>query len=229
MKLSRNEVQAWLDVVAPGVGLTTLSQQVGLPRLRLFQQMHSGNVPPSTVVHISRSLGLDPFNELRHFQMFSAVQPELPLIREIPAFIPTSALLRACAERLDDHWISESWTEDISEHTALFWFEIADDGDLRESLRANMKISQPTLWKMLRTRLREDVAMYVARYAGFPISTALVVSGLLSAEEAGWPKEYIGDWMQEIPLNELLSIAERRLHDVGKLERSRQAFDDHLG
>ncbi|MDV2982487.1 UNVERIFIED_CONTAM: hypothetical protein Q9R71_35460 [Actinomycetes bacterium ARC8] len=230
MKLTRNDVQAWLDKVAPDSGITTLSQNAGLPRLRLFQQMHAGNVPPSTVVHIARSLGLDPLKQLNSFSVFKNVAPEAPSPKEISAFVPTSSMLRACAARMDKSPLPGVEVEDDnSEYTPRFWFDLADDGKLREALKVDLKISQPTLWKMLRTRLREDVSLYVADYAGFPLSSALVVCGLLTPQECGWPADYAKLWLREVALSDLLEATERRLRDVAKIERNREAFDDHLG
>ena len=230
MKLGRSEIQSWLDAVAPGTGLVRLAQLAELPRLRVTQQVSRGSVAPSTVSAIARGLGLDPLTELRRFEQFTHLTPSTPTATELAAFIPTSGLLQAIVHRLNSVITAEADLGDENyEHAAMYWFAYADDGNLRAHIHQELGIAQPTLWKMLRTRLREDVAFQIAQYAQFPLVSALVVSGVLTGAEAGWGPECRSRWINAVPLGQLLDIAEKRLHEVGKQVRNLETFENHLG
>lgn len=230
MKLGRAEVQSWLDEAAPGTGSVRLAQQSNLPRLRITQQVNRGSVSPATIVAIARALGLDPLGELVRFPAFSGISPGTPSAKEMVAFIPTAALLHATANRLNDVLTDESELgNEFYDHLPLNWFDRASDGNLRNYLQQELGVTQPTLWKMLRTRLREDVVLAVARYADFTPVSALVVSGLLNSTEAGSEPGCRAHWANTVSLGQLLEEAEKRLHEVGKYERNRETFEEHLG
>ncbi|MGP4969025.1 hypothetical protein [Glutamicibacter ardleyensis] len=230
MKLGRAEIQSWLDAVAPGTGLVRLAQLAELPRLRVTQQVSRGSVAPSTASAIARGLGLNPLTELRRFEQFTNLTPATPSPDEMPAYLPTPGLLQAVVHRLNSEHTHESDLGDETyEHAAMYWFACADDGNLRAHIQQELGIAQPTLWKMLRTRLREDVSLEIARYASFPLVSALVVSGVLTGAEAGWEPECRSRWVNTVPLGQLLAVTEKRLHEVGKQVRNLETFENHLG
>ncbi|PCC27255.1 hypothetical protein CIK76_17820 [Glutamicibacter sp. BW80] len=230
MKLGRAEIQSWLDAVAPGTGLVRLAQLSNLPRLRVTQQVGRGSVAPSTVSAIARGLGLDPLTELRRFEQFINVIPGTPSPDEMATFIPTPGLLQAMVHRLNSVVTTEDELGDETyEHAATYWFACADDGNLRAHIQQELGIAQSTLWKMLRVRLREDVSLEIARYANFPLVSALVVSGVLTGKEAGWDTDCRSDWVNNVPLGQLLAVTEKRLHEVGKQVRNLETFENHLG
>lgn len=183
MKLGRSEVQSWLDAVAPDTGLVRLAQLSGLPRLRITQQVSRGSVAPATIAAIARGLGLDPLAELSKFPQFSGLVPSSPAADETPSFFATHSLLQGTVHRLKSVITDEAEIGDeFYDHVALHWFALADDGNLRAHIQQELGIAQPTLWKMLRTRLREDVSLEIAKYANFPLVSALVVSGVLTGK-----------------------------------------------
>jgi len=230
VKLGRSEVQSWLDAVAPGTGLVRLAQLSGLPRLRVTQQVSRGSVAPATVTAIARGLDLDPLTELSKFHQFSGLVPASPAADELPSFIATPGLLQATVHRLKSVITDEAELgEETYDQLALNWFALADEGNLRAHIQQELGIAQPTLWKMLRSRLREDVSLEIARYANFPLVSALVVSGVLTGKEAGWDADCRSRWVNNVPLGQLLAVAEKRLHEVGKQERNLEMFENHLG
>lgn len=207
-----------------------LAQLSGLPRLRITQQVSRGSVSPSTITAISRGLGLDPLDALTRFQEFASITTSAPTPSEMAAFIPTSGLLQGTVHRLNSATVNETELgEESYDHLALHWFECADDGNLRAHIQQELGIAQSTLWKMLRIRLREDVSLEIARYANFPLVSALVVSGVLTGKEAGWDADCRSDWVNDVPLGQLLAVTEKRLHEVGKQVRNLETFENHLG
>jgi hypothetical protein len=118
--------------------------------------------------------------------------------------------------------------DETHDYLALNWFTLADDGNLRAHIHQELRIMQPTLWKMRRTRLREDVSLEIARYANFPLVSALVVSGVLTSVEAGWKAGCRSDWVNSVPLEQLIAVAEKRLHELGKQERNSEMFESEL-
>lgn len=230
MKLGKTEVQPWLDVAASGHSLASLAQLAELPRFSVAQQIRRGNVAPSTVAGIARGLKLDPLRELSRFQAFAGISPGSPSPQEIAAFIATPDLLQATVHRIKVVKTEETELgNEFYDRLPLNWFDLADDGNLRAFIQQNIGVAQPTLWKMLRTRLREDVSLTIAAYADFTPVSALVVSGVISGAEAGWEPECRAGWVNSVPMGQLLEVAEKRLHEVGKHERSRETFEDHLG
>ncbi|MGP5703782.1 hypothetical protein [Glutamicibacter arilaitensis] len=230
MMLGRDEVQAWLDEVSPGTGSVRLATLADLPRLRVKQQLARGNVAPATIAAISRGLDLDPLAELTRFEVFADLVPSSPAPEEMPGFISSPGLLRTSADRLENRPVAEVHLgSERYELAALYWFNLASDGALRARLADELGVNQPTLWKMLRTRLREDVALTVCEHAGWPGVSALVVSEVLTGAEAGWVEECRATWANTVPVGDLLSCAEQRLQQVGKQERDRESFDRHLG
>ena len=228
MKLGGPEVQSWLDAVAPDTGLVRLAQLAGLPRLRVTQQISRGSVAPATITAIARGLGLEPLTELSKFSQFSGLAPASPAADEIPAFIPTPGLLQGTVHRLKSVITDEAELGDKTyDQLALHWVTLADDGNLRSHIHQKLGIAQPTLWKMLRTRLREDVSLEIARYASFPLVSALVVSDILTGQEAGWDSDCRSTWVNNIPLVQLLATAEKRLHEVGKQEGNVEMLKNH--
>lgn len=230
MKLSRSETQAWLDDVSSGSNLSRVTELAGIPRFRVAQQLTRNSVAPSTIAAIARGLKLSPLHELSRFQDFSNLRGENPTVAEIPAFIQTAPLLEATANRIKLLRTDEPQLG--NEHydlAALYWVDAADDGGLRAHLQEHLRISQPTLWKMLRTRLREDVGLLIAQYAKFTPISALVVAGVLTGSEAGWSSNTRSQWINSVPIGHLLEVTEHRLHEAGKHERSRETYEDHLG
>lgn len=230
MKLSRSETQAWLDDVGSGYPLSKITELAGIPRFRVAQQLTRNSVAPSTVTAIARGLSLSPLNELSRFQDFSSLCGGDPTAHELPVFIQTAPLLIATANRLNHVRTDEvDLGNEYYDLLALYWVEAADNGDLRRYLQQHLKISQPTLWKMLRSRLREDVGLAIAHHAGFTPISALVVAGVLTGAEAGWSSDIRSQWINTVPLGQLLEVTEARLHEAGKHERSRETFEDRLG
>jgi len=230
LKLGRDEVQAWLDEVSPGTGSVRLAAVADLPRLRVKQQLVRGNVAPATIAAISRGLDLDPLTQLSRFAVFADLVPSSPDTGEMPGFISSPGLFRASAERLENQPVTETQLGPESyDLAALYWFNLANDGALRARIADELGVNQPTLWKMLRTRLREDVALAVCEHAGWPGVSALVISEVLTGKEAGWAKECRATWANSAPVGHLLSCTEQRLQQVAKQERDRESFDRHLG
>lgn len=230
MKLSRSEAQAWLDDVSSGSSLSKVTELAGVPRFRVAQQLTRNSVAPSTITAIARGLNLNPLNELTRFQEFSNLSGENPTAAEIPAFIQTAPLLEATANRINLVKTDEAQLRnEFYDLTALYWVDAADDGGLRAYLQEHLRIGQPTLWKMLRTRLREDVGLMIAQYAKFTPISALVVAGVLTGSEAGWSPNVRSHWINTVALGHLLEVTEYRLHEAGKHERSRETFEDRLG
>lgn len=230
MKLSRSETQAWLDDVSSGSSLSRVTELAGIPRFRVAQQLTRNSVAPSTITAIARGLGLSPLNQLSRFQDFSNLSGENPTIAEIPTFVQTAPLLEATANRINQVNTDEAQLgNEYYGLASLHWVNAADDGGLRAYLQEHLKISQSTLWKMLRTRLREDVGLMIAEYANFTPISALVVADVLTGSEAEWSPNVRSHWINTVAIGHLLEVTEHRLHEAGKHERSRETFEDHLG
>lgn len=230
MSLPRSEVQRWLDRVAPGVGLTRLALDAGLPRLRLVQQIGSGSVGEQTVATIARSLNLAPLRELSQFSALADLAPAPPSPGEVLSLVRPEAMLRAAADRLAGQNISEEQLQELGfPELTRQWFDACDTGELRGHLKAKLGLSQSGLWRMFEKGLRPDVAVVSARWAGFPIGSALVVSRVLTPTEAGWPVDERAALLNAMPLSAVLRAAESRAHELGLREKQAEDFEQNLG
>lgn len=179
---------------------------------------------------VARSLSLAPLRELTQFPALADLEAAPPSSREVLSLVRPAGTLRAAADRLSGQPVSEEQLQDLRfPDLARQWFEACDGGGLRGHLKAELGVSQSGLWRMLEKTLRPDVAVASARWAGFPIASALVVSGVLTPAEAGWSTEERATLINAMPLSSVLRAAELRAHETGLREKQAEDFEQNLG
>lgn len=230
MPLPKHDVQRWLDAIAPKEGMTRLALNAGLPRLRLVQQLASGNVAEATVSAVARSRGLDPVVVLASFEPYAALRRAQPSRAEALALIEAGRLLRAAGSKLEGVDAPESELGSPAfEGASRQWFVACDAGALRETIAATLGLSRSGLWRMLNSTIRPDVAALVAAEAGTPLSTALVVADVLTPAEAGWRDDERARALSKASVTEVLQVAELRAHEAVLKGRQDENFVGHLG
>ncbi|MDO2934176.1 hypothetical protein Q2T94_07685 [Paeniglutamicibacter sulfureus] len=214
VSLGQMDVERWLHLVAPGIGVTALSLRAGFSRVRIFQQLSGDRVVEETILRVSRVLGLDPMEQLRSFPGYEYLVPSRPDPRELPAYIRWDHLMRGCAaiellEPLSEAALGPTHFPGVSGQ----WVESVDpDGGLRKHLKNAGPISDPGISKMLQGRLRLDLGLLAAQYADLPRTSAYVVAQLLTPAEAGWVADERVQWLQGLGKAERLQLLERRVH-----------------
>lgn len=230
MPLPKHDVQRWLDAIAPKEGMTRLALNAGLPRLRLVQQLASGNVAESTVSAVARSRGLDPLIALASFEPYAALRRARPSRAEALALVEAGRLLRAAGSKLEGVDAPESELGSPAfEGASRQWFVACDAGSLRETIAATLGLSRSGLWRMLNSTIRPDVAALVAAEAGTPLSAALVVADVLTPAEAGWRDDERARALSKASVTEVLQVAELRAHEAVLKGRQDENFVGHLG
>lgn len=222
MVVAEDDFRHWLSTVAPNIGLTTLSKAAGYSRMLIRQQLSEDRVQEATVIKICRALDLDPLEQLRSFSGHDSLEPSRPDSREIGAFIRWEYLFRACAiSDLDGEAPTESSLGPLfGPETIRQWVtDIDPDHGLRKHLQVHGPISSPGLSKNLNGPLRYDLAVLAVHYAALPPVSALVVSQLLTPEEAGWEADERVRWLQGLPTVERLQLLEDRTHAAIVRER----------
>lgn len=215
MVVAEIDFRRWLTTVAPHIGLTTLSKAAGHSRMLIRQQLAEDRVQESTVIKICRALDLDPLEQLQIFPGHDSLEPSRPDPRETGSFIGWEYLFRACA--ISDQNV-EAPTESslgprFGPETSRQWINDIDPGhELRKHLQVHGPISSPGLSKNLNGALRYDLAVLAVQYAALPPVSALVVSRLLTPEEAGWKADERVRWLQGLPTVERLQLLEVRTH-----------------
>lgn len=230
MTLPKHDVQRWLGAVAPQEGLTRLALDAGLPRLRLVQQLSSGNVAEATISAVARSRGIDPLAALASFGPYSALRPAHPTPSEALALIEAGRLLRAAGAKLEGADVPEAELGPaVFEGASRQWFIACDTGSMRESIAATLGLSRSGLWRMLNSTIRPDVAALVSAEAGTSLSAALVVAEVLTPTEAGWRDDERARVLSKASVAEVLHVAEVRSHEAALKGRQDENFMGHLG
>lgn len=230
MPLPKPDVQRWLEAVAPKEGMTRLALDAGLPRLRLVQQLSSGNVAEATVSAVARSRGLDPLEALASFSPYKALRLSRPSPAEALALIDAGRLLRAAGLKLEGVGADElDLGPVVFEGSSRQWFAACDNGSMRETVASTLGLSRSGLWRMLNGTVRPDVAAAVATEAGTPLSTAFVVADVLTPAEAGWRDDERAQVLADASVAEVLQVAEVRAHEAVLKARQDENFMGHLG
>lgn len=222
MVVAEDDFRRWLSAAAPNIGLTTLSKAAGYSRMLIRQQLSEDRVQEATVIKICRALDLDPLEHLRSFPSHHSLEPSRPDSREIGAFIRWEYLFRACAiSDLDGEAPTESSLGQLfGPETIRQWVtDIDPDHGLRKYLQVHGPISSPGLSNNLNGPSRYDLAVLAVQYAALPPVSVLVVSRLLTPEEAGWEADERVRWFQGLPTVERLQLLEDRTHAAIVRER----------
>ena len=101
MPLPAKAFQLWLHRVAPSASTADLCRISGIKRTTFAQQLVRGKVAETTLVSISRALGLSPLAELASFDHYVelAAPPQPPTPAELVSQVATMDLLRAVISR----------------------------------------------------------------------------------------------------------------------------------
>lgn len=215
MGVAEGDFRRWRALVAPDIGLITLSKTAGYSRLLIRQQVAGDRVQEATVIKVCRALGLDPLEQLRGFPGHGSLEPSRTDARKIGAFIRWEYLFRACAAwGLDGEAPTESSLgPPFGPETSRQWInDIDPDRGLRKHLQVHGPISTPSLSTALNGPLRHDLAVLAVQYAALPPVSALVVSQLLTPAEAGWEPDERVRWLQGLATVERLQLLENRTH-----------------
>lgn len=238
MSVSAIAFQRWISQLAPGSSTADVCRQSGVKRSTLAQQLVRGKVAESTVVAVARAYGRNPVLGLAEFEQYRELASSLapPTDAEVLSQTPTARLLYELLVRVGAQ-PPQVPPPASSEHAAVRqWVEAIDDGDLRHRVSVAAGIAPQNFSAQLTAnRLTPELAVRTAREAGVGLRNGLVVTGLVTAEEAGWPPSAIEDALHRLSDAELTLLASERLAALGRSlkrqehdERASRRAWDHL-
>lgn len=254
MPVSALVFRDWMKELAPGISAADVCRRSGVKRSTLAQQMVRGKVAETTVVAVARAYGENPVLGLAHFAPYQdlAASTAPPTDAELLSQVPTSRLLTELLVRsgglaevptglpsspAEPSAAREGLENSMLEPDVRHWVDAIDDGELRQRVSEAAGIAPQNLSAQLRAnRLSPELAVSTAREAGVGLRNGLVVTGLVTPTEAGWPREACEDAVRRVPDAELAFMASERLAALGRSlrrqtsdERAAQRVWDNLG
>ncbi|NYD78863.1 hypothetical protein BJY19_002596 [Arthrobacter cupressi] len=191
-----------------------------MKRTTLAQQMVRGKVAESSLVRISRALDVNPVAALASFDSYADLRgtPVPPTDAELISQIATMDLLRAVIARNDpgapQHFELAAAPHETSVRN---WVDAIDDGELRHRVsRATGIAPQNFSAHLSANRMPPELAVATAKEAGVGPAGGLIACGLVSPEEAGWPRGARRAALDRLGTAELVALAGERLQALGK-------------
>ena len=232
MPLPAKAFQLWLHGVAPSATTADICRISGIKRTTLAQQLVRGKVAETTLVRISRALGLNPLRALGSFAKFAelAGESQPPTAAELVSQIATMDLLRAVIERSSPAdggpgGPSAPPGPSPAPHATSVrnWVDAIDDGELRHRVSEATGVApQNYSAQLTANRLSPELAIATARAAGVGSTGGLVATGLVTEEEAGWAPDAKQSALAALSDGELTALAGERLLALGKTLRRQE-------
>ncbi|WP_328588666.1 hypothetical protein [Arthrobacter cheniae] len=233
MAVTAKAFQLWRSRIAPQDTVSDVCRVAGIKRSTLAQQLVRGKVSVSTIVSIARGYSLPPVEALAVFEGFGDVPAGVrpPTDDELVSQVSHVDILRLLVARSEDKEYAGS---DLQLNLAPFphrnsvraWIEAIDPGDLRQQLAESTGVARQNLSAQLTAgRLAPEIAVQAARIAGVSLTSGLVVTGLLTPEEGGWPQDGRARALCALPDLDLVLLARDRLDVLGKQIRRAELED----
>jgi hypothetical protein len=233
MSVTAKAFQLWRSQVAPQDTVSDVCRVAGIKRSTLAQQLVRGKVSVQTVVAIARGYGIPPVEALAVFQGYEDLPGGIrqPTDAELVSQVSHIDILRLLVARSEDR--EEAGADphlDLApfphRNSVRAWIEAIDPGDLRQQLAASTGVARQNLSAQLTAgRLAPAIAVQAARIAGVSLTSGLVVTGLLTPEEGGWPEGGRARALCALSDLDLVFLARDRLDVLGKQIR-RTELDD---
>ena len=230
MPVPAKAFQHWLHGVAPAASTAEICRISGVKRTTLAQQLVRGKVAETTVVSISRALGINPTEALSSFEAYAELtrlaQP--PTAAELVSQVATMDLLRAVISRsAADHPDAAGTLRVLSPapHATSVrnWVDSIDDGELRHRISAATGVApQNYSAQLTANRLSPELAVATSRAAGVGFTGGLVATGLITEAEAGWRPGARQAALEALSDGELAVLAGDRLQALGRTLRRQE-------
>ena len=231
MPIPAKAFQLWLHGVAPTASTADICRISGIKRTTLAQQLVRGKVAETTLVRISRALGLSPLSALGSFANFAelAGEPLPPTAAELVSQVSTMDLLRTVIERSspadggDDGSAPPLLSPAPHATSVRNWVDAIDDGELRHRVSEATGVApQNYSAQLTANRLSPELALATARAAGVGSTGGLVATGLVTEQEAGWAPDAKRSALAALSDGELTALAGERLMALGKTLRRQE-------
>jgi hypothetical protein len=230
MTVTAKAFQLWRSRIAPEATVSDLCRKADIKRSTLAQQLVRGKVSVETVVAIARAYGIPPVGALSEFEGYRDLADGLipPTPEEYLSQVSSMDLLRLILGRSEDTDcvgcpVSFQLEPLPHRYSVRAWFDAVDRGELRQALTTRTGIAPQNLSAQLSAgRLSTQLCVEVARVSGVSLANGLVVTGLLTPEEADWAGTGREQVLSNLPDSELILLARDRLDGLGKRLRKQE-------
>lgn len=225
MPLPAKAFQLWLHGVAPAASTADICRISGLKRTTLAQQLVRGKVAETSVVSISRALGINPAEALSSFDQYAELKQlrRPPTSAELVSQIATMDLLEAVVARSSGRSGRLTLSPPPHATSVRNWVDAVDDGELRHRVSAASGVApQNYSAQLTANRLSPELAIATSRAAGVGISAGFVATGLITEAEAGWSPSARQEALDALSDGDLVSLAGDRLQALGRTLRRQE-------
>lgn len=227
MSISARSFNEWLVTAGLPDGASTLSKMIGMKRTTLHNQRIRGRIALPTVVAAARAAQFNPLDVLASFEPYVALANRTPVtnpelvsqVSHVDALVHLLSRIRADFARTLGTFEMGSFPFDGSVRN---WVDAIDPGDLRSKISDQGGIALSNLSAQLSDdRLDPELAILASKIAGVSSSSGLVVSGLVTAEEAGWPLHGRENALSELDDLALIDLVNSRLASLRRTTKKR--------
>lgn len=239
MPVTASSFNKWLAGVGLPDATSELSRLLGMKRTTLHNQRGRGNVAATTIIAAARAARINPLDALASFEPYVALLEErkpvtnaelISQVSHVDALVHLLSRIRADFAQILG---VVPLTAIPSEDSVRNWIDAIDPGDLRRHVAAEGGLALSNLSAQLtENRLNPELAIIASRFAGVSSTSGLVVSGLVTPTEAGWPLYGRENALSEINDLELLDLVTHRLATLHRQTKKRveaeEAAADYL-
>ena len=222
MTVSAREFDAWLDRVGLSTSSTEIGRLLNMRRSTIKTQRMRNRVSEEVVIGLARSSRLSPLESLAAFEPYHLLQHDQPP--------PTEAELLSQVTHTD--LFAELLSRNRADMARLIgahyelspiphadgvrnWIDAIDPGNLRAEMSHQSGIATTNLSTLLsENRLPPELALLASSIAGVSPIGGLVVSGLLTPQEGGWPVLGRENALNSLEDLKLIDLTDQRLKSL---------------
>nr|WP_176705560.1 hypothetical protein [Arthrobacter sp.]AXV46689.1 hypothetical protein pA58H3_p75 [Arthrobacter sp.] len=233
MSISARSFNEWLATTGLPDGASQLSKLLGMKRTTLHNQRIRGRIAVPTVIAAARAAQLNPLDVLGTFEPYAALGQErtpvtdtelLSQVSYVDVLVHLMSRIRAdFARTLGGVAMSPIPFDDSVRN----WIDAIDPGSIRQHISEHGGIALSNLSSQLaENRLDPELAILASQFAGVDSSSGLVVSGLVTDREAGWPLYGRENALSELGDVELIDLVSARLASLRRKTKKQVDADD---
>lgn len=218
MPISARSFNEWLATAGLPDGAAPLSKLLGMKRTTLHNQRIRGRIAVPTVIAAARAAQMNPLDVLGSFEPYTALEQErkpvtdaelLSQVSYVDALVHLMSRIRADFAQTLGVTPMEAIPCDGSVRN---WLDAIDPGGIRQHISEQGGIALSNLSAQLaENRLEPELAIIASQFAGVSSASGLVVSGMVTDQEAGWPMYARVNALSELGDVELIDLVSSRL------------------
>jgi hypothetical protein len=229
--VSAQEFKQWLDGASISSSPSALSGLTGLNRGTLSNQLKRGNVAEATVVAVARATGRNVLEALAAFSPYIDLLSRSisPSPAEVLSQVHHADLMAELQFRTSKKHYPRELRRDIplidvphdGSHRA--WIDAIDPGDVRHRMAEATGMALTYIFTQLsENKLTAPLAVSASRATGGSLATGLVVIGLITPAEGGWPFRAREDALLEISDDGLVEAISARINLLQRRVKQRK-------